>query len=509
MRLHNLGWAVGVRIPREASPAFHVCRYPVPAPTVELGRMVVPRFVLEPWDRGALAVASLQLPQEFAATTFILPPKEIAGAAVDPRWVEADGLPIAIPAEVEAVRRFQREWRMAPLRTPSSLGVAFPTDVIKRVGWAVICRARPSEVIEALAGLALKLECDPVDCQQAVAQMMELPPAVRHRVVATSAGGDALLAPRCVRWLLCELAAADHDDLAAARRWSPPVNGDADLMARSWFRCLRSDSRPTTGELLSAIWLLHEDYHGCEPTSNETVDLLAMVSAVSFDARSPGTWADTLDRWLAIWSVPDAHPTVQQAQRKPSAVRSLFEQQVGSPPTEWLAGIWLLQMRWLHSVLHSEMPPTDRTSLLNCDLDGDAVSLTGAFESALDQWLVGSIEEIGRAARNEAGNAYSGLGSLPQTDLLALRNSPLLALPGGRLFPISLELIAERATQVHRWAFSQPLGGARAANHPIGPLFEAWVHDQLSRLARNHTVLHETDLAAVTTASRRADAVPL
>lgn len=144
--------------------------------------------------------------------------------------------------------------------------------------------------------------------------------------------------------------------------------------------------------------------------------------------------------------------------------------------------------------------PITLNELLRFQLGTDIVELSDEFARALRTHLITGVERFAADVRARATN-YGGLGSLPQTDSLACRNHPIIELPGGIVVPISLNLIAERSSVLHRWLLNT--NGARKVNGPIGYMFEAYVDDLVSsRVSRTHRVLSEAEIAAVVQGSR-------
>jgi hypothetical protein len=226
-----------------------------------------------------------------------------------------------------------------------------------------------------------------------------------------------------------------------------------------------------------------------------------MTTALGFRFLNPGSWLRSLDRWLAIWSIDDQHPAVADAALKPSELRAIYGENLGIDVPSWLAGVWLVCSRWWLSLDGTCPigPPPD--GVFRLPLDGDVIEAGDSFRSAFCRHLSGTIAEFRSQAVREAGDAYSGLGSLNQGDSIACRNVPVIELDDGALVPLSLELLADRATLLHR----QLLGGRTQAAGAVGSLFEAHVTNVLERLRSRHIVVTEGELKAASPTGQRCD----
>jgi hypothetical protein len=128
---------------------------------------------------------------------------------------------------------------------------------------------------------------------------------------------------------------------------------------------------------------------------------------------------------------------------------------------------------------------------------------TADFVTAFRRHSIATVSQFTDAIRREAADTYSGLGSLPQTDSVACRNHPVVELSDGSVIPLSVELVAEPATSLHRLL----LGTRSKATSAFGRIFEAYVADQLDLLRRRHLVVSEAERTGVLGQSRRCDAL--
>jgi hypothetical protein len=163
-------------------------------------------------------------------------------------------------------------------------------------------------------------------------------------------------------------------------------------------------------------------------------------------------------------------------------------------------------VRWferLHGTGPTRIAPAE---LFTSYLDGDRIELSTDFTEAFERELVSDLTTLGAELRN--ANSYAGIGSLPQTDLVACRNNPVLRLADGSLVPMSLELVADRAAVLWRFRLSPSLGGARSGIAALGHQFEAYITDVLTqRTGSHHRVLSEADITSVLGGATRCDQV--
>jgi hypothetical protein len=128
--------------------------------------------------------------------------------------------------------------------------------------------------------------------------------------------------------------------------------------------------------------------------------------------------------------------------------------------------------------------------------DGTVPEMSAQFVETFERELVTGLDHFGQSIRG--ADAYRGIGSLQRTDPLAIRNRPVLRLSDGSVVPLSIGLVADRATALWRFCLPDALKGVRSGMAAMGYPFEAYVSDLLSdHIGPNHTVLTEQQLAAV------------
>jgi len=493
-----------VGLPKHRGPAVHVCRYPAPAPRQPSAFMVLPYPKPDPWRIGALAAEELLLPEGLTGRRLPLLPSSVAGLCA--LWDEHPQSPFLVPLSVVHERRVDREWRAGVLVTPSSVGVPADSGTLANVAWAVLCRVDRTVLMAVLAQLSClsdRFRWDAEHSERVVRAMQPLPPLVRGRLLAAAKGGQALLHPRCVQWVLREMAVVPEDERQRRARWLPAGLDDASLNGRGWFRCLRGGSPPGLDEVLLAVWMLHEAFVGAEPDGEGPGWLMSMTTALSYRFDAPGSWMHTLDRWMAIWSVDDNHPAVASSALTPSQVRTLYESKLGVDIVSWLAGVWAICMRWWLQLDGGRPVVIYPEDLFSPPLDSALLMLSRPFRTAFRSHAIGTIDEFRNEAMKEAGGRYAGLGTLPQGDSLACRNYPVLEMPDGTLIPVSIELVADRATVLHKLRLDR----RSAAISACGKMFEAYVTDQIDRLRKRHLVASETEITSILGHLSRCDAV--
>ena len=498
---------VVVGLPSMDGPAFHICQFPVPAPldVFERIRVLYPRR--DSWAPGAFIaeLPGLLLPEGFIGGTVLLPPLDVYdGLCV--LWAEDPQSPLLVPISTLVEVRTDREWGVLRMATPASVGVV-SADTLADVAWAVLCRVEKELTFRVLAELSCLVDryrSDPTFLQGA-ARAMQAPPAIRGRLRAAARSGCPLFHPRGVRWVLSELMAATDDERDQRASWRPDGHDDVSLIARAWFRSLRGDQVPGADEVLLATWLLQGIFRGADTELLDADRLLGAVASMGFGNSHGGAWWPRLERALSMWTISDDHPAVEDAALAPSALRTKYGQELGVPAEQWLAGNWALCIRWW---LGMEPVPThpvtsDPAELFRFPMENAPNVFTDDFVRAFRQHSIASLPEFIDALRRNAGDRYTGLGALPQSDSLACRNHPVVELSDGRVLPLSVELVAERATSLHRLL----LGSRGSAATSFGRMFEAYVADQLDLLREQHLVVTEAELTAIVGQSKRCDAL--
>ncbi|MEX0664748.1 MAG: hypothetical protein WD598_08255 [Acidimicrobiia bacterium] len=499
---------VRVALPTYQGPALHICRFPVPAPNDMVDSIQVPFDESPPWLTGAFARLRMLLPQGMQAQKFFLLPQDI-GAGINPLWIEDPDVPLLIPADEARDRRLRNEWRMKLLCTPSSIGCAYDFSVRQRVAWSVLCRAPVHQLIELLANLSVLVDRYGLDprLQAHIVGKMDPPPLIRDRLRAEGGAGHLIYHPRGVLWILREMLAVSDEQRLGFATWTADAQDDASLLGRAWFNCLSADSAPAVDEILLACWMLHEDFHGADQQEPTVDRILGFITALGFRFHTGSPWLAMLERWLTIWSTKDDHPSVADSAAKPSQLRHAFASALHVSIEGWLAGVWLMCIRWwIASEIGSTTGPA-LTDPFECDVEGENVQLAEAFRTAFRTNCVATIEDLQGAVRKEIGAQYGGLGTLPQTDSLALRNRPVIELADGRLMPLTIQLTAERAVDLYKFVLPSEFGGVQPLLGFVGKMFEAYTLDLIERVTDRHVVVGADAIGNILGNTRHCDAL--
>jgi hypothetical protein len=483
-----------------------VSRFLPPAFERSLQGLWVAHARRDPWDRFALPVEVLSLPEKWKAAECWLAPRAASPGTIERLWVEAAESPLLIPAGRD-LRDVLRVWRIEFFASPRSAGLHFDASVLADVAWTVLARAGRELAIPDLALVATSIEelRYRADSPEDNVDVLGLPEPIRNRLLSAARAGQRILFPRALQWVIRELAAAPAEEIAAWRRRVFDADDERGLLALAFFPSLSTGRPPPTHETLLAAWFLQETFQTEEEEASD--DLLSMTTVLSFGSRPGGSWARWLERWRAVWSVEDCHNSVAAATPPPSRIRALFKEAVGVSPTEWFSAIWFICARWHLGVEGETSLPSTVDEVHVIRTGNGLVSFSPAFRKAFDAHVVASITEFGAAARAEAGSSYAGLGSLPQRDSVACRNHPVLRTACGQVVPLSLDLLAERAASLHRFVLKNPLRGARNVNQTIGLMYEAYLTDVLRQLEPRVAVVDAPQIAAVLKEGQNCDVV--
>lgn len=505
----NQSPGIQVRLAVAQRRALHVCHYPVEAPLPWERAIWLPAPLTDDIGPGVTGEHLLLLPVPVKGMTWpILPPE------IDPTltglWVDMEDMPLSIPLLVDQWYRFEQNWRTKTVFTPWSVGHAFGEKAHATVGWAVLARIPRHQLMAILALLSCVFECRGTDRQflESYVQQMGLPPLYRNKLLGAAQGGQPVLDPKSLRWILTEIAVADETELQQRAVWRPVRGSDEELLVRAVMPILLTDSPPGWSHLRMALWLLGDSFHGADRPLSTNEDILSGVTALGLAAAQSGGWLPILERWTDIWSIPDSHRAVQSSTAPPSAIRAAYGTALGIDPVQWLAGMSFIGLRWWMSFQPDALArgvtlPMNIDQVLRFQLGSDAIQLSAEFGNVVRTHLVAGMEQFADDVRSRAPD-YVGLGTLPQTDSLACRNHPILEMPNGVLVPISLHLMAERSSVLHRWLLNTH--GARRVNGPVGYMFEAYIDDLVSAKAgASHRVLSEAEITAVLGDSCRCD----
>ena len=495
--------AIKVAMPGQAAPAIHICRYPVPAPTPVFHAIGVPDAPIAANQRGALAGSTLLLPEGYVGRRWPLIPRTI-DTTTSALWTHQPHSPLLLPLHVVQDVGIDAEWQMKVFTTPTSIGLPWSADVLADVGWAVLCRLPRNVAARWLAELAFFIDAQPTEPSTwpHIADLVAPPPALAGPLRAGVQGGNPIMHPRGVLWILRELLAVSDAERSERSAWLPDGLDERSVLGESWFSCLCDDEAPTFNQALLAVWLLHESYHGANFDGVDTDSFLSATTELAYRFPRADAWDARLERWLSIWSTSDHHPSVVDSPITPSELRRRFRDQVGLPIEQWLAGNWAMCFRWRASFGQPRPIGVDASELFQFPLEGDPVEFSDEFVHAFRSTAVRTVDQLADEVRREARSTYTGLGSLNQADSLACRNHPVLQFPDGTFYPLSIQLVADRACSLEwlQW------GGRSTAAISIGQCFEAAVADELISLnAHDHRFVAEADLASVSDGQSRCD----
>ena len=112
--------------------------------------------------------------------------------------------------------------------------------------------------------------------------------------------------PTVLMWISREVSAASEAELCAMREQNFVDGSPEAILWRAWFSGIRCNGEAPLGELLVAIWMLHEEAGDLDESS----DIAAQIAASTFGARGYGSWLLTARSWLSIWDCDDDHPVL-------------------------------------------------------------------------------------------------------------------------------------------------------------------------------------------------------
>lgn len=467
-----------------ARPTFDVIELPRPA---------------HPDASREIAIANLLLPERFAPTL----PEAMSGGfdtTTAGLWrPHRSGL--SVPVTVADELEWREAWRAQTYVTPSSIGLDVGAERAEAVAWAALSLMPLDRVAYYVAGLASR--CEPVGApaHRQLAARMTLPeqlgPAVRGAV-----GTDGVLFDsRCLRWVVCELAAAR----ALPTPPRPPLDSEGEALLRWWFPMART-GLAVSPEVLRALFLLHDGYEvgGRIVAPEDHHDLvLALTSAYSHGIRFHSTPDDRLARWHQLWTLDDGHPLLSGLARgtvPPSRFRQIFRARTGLDVDDWFVVCTMLTLVHRARMGGVDTAPVDRL------LHALPTELVRRVTSELRFWLSTDLRQLGRAVARSP--SYAGLGTVPRhtTDVLAAR--PLLRARSGELMPLGLGLLTDRISALPMTVTLGVLGPRRRdVRSHLGPMVEARTHDLLQPLEGRHWVINDLVLSQLFAREPHADAV--
>jgi hypothetical protein len=398
--------------------------------------------------------------------------------------------------------------------TPRALGLAFDEADLAAVAWAALARCPIHDLVEVLAALAFRADilgpAGEPEC--ALAELLDLPDYLQARLGAEVRNGSPLLDPRCLRWIIRELAAAQVTEQAAARSQWQPVTLAHQAIARVLFPITLEAGAtvPPFKEVLRAVWLLHERFQLGDDTVADADQPLSMVAAYTYGVHRSAGMLRFLDRARRLLEVEDAHPAVARFSPPPSALRDAFTRQTRLTTTEWVYGAAVVAVRYVVWVANGRPHVATMDQLMEAELP---VRLSARFRRLVERELVTNLHQLGRAVLAEArrsGGAYKGLGSMPKHDSRIMRDRPLLRASNGQLHPLGFGLLLDRIVDLPRYVVERSgrVGGDRLLRNILGHMFEAYASDRIVELPGRHQILTEQEITAVLGPhARRGDAV--
>jgi hypothetical protein len=399
--------------------------------------------------------------------------------------------------------------------TPRALGLPFEAADLAAVAWAALARCPAHQLVRVLAGLAFRADVlgPGSDLERALAELLELPGDLQPRLRGAVSTGSPLLDPRCLRWIIRELAAAQVAGQAAGRsRWEPAILAH-EAIARVLFPVtLQANSSAFPfQEVLRAVWLLHEGFQLGDDTTAEADRPMSLVAAYTYGVQQSGGMLRFLDRGRRLLEVDDAHPAVARFSPPPSALREEFTRQTGLTTTQWVHGAAAVAVRYFLWVANARPHLATLDQLMEVELP---VRLSASFRNLVDRELVTTLDDLGHAVlaelRRGGGVVYAGLGSVPKHDSRAMRDRPVLRGGDGLLHPLGFGLLLDRIVDLPRYVVERSgrVGGDRLLRNVLGHAFEAYASDRIVELRGRHQVLTEHQLTAVLGPhARRGDAV--
>jgi hypothetical protein len=407
--------------------------------------------------------------------------------------------------------------RSFPVRcnlTPGLLGLPFDLADLDAVAWALLRRCPLSALVEVLAGLAFGVDIlgSPGLLDRAVAELLGLPGELQARLRGAVHHGSPLLDPRCVRWIIRELAAAKATrQNARPEPWEPATLAQ-EVIARLLFPITLGTGgvRRRFEEVLRAVWVLHEGFELGDDTTAEADRAMSMVAAYTFGVHRSAGMLRFLDRGRRLLEVDDTHPAVAGFAPLPSTLREAFTRETGLTTSQWVHGAAILAVRYFNWVATNRPHQVTLEHLMELELP---VRLSAGFRALVERELVTTVDELGHAVLDEMGRsgvAYAGLGSTPQHDSRAMRDRPLLRSDNGYLHPTGFGLLLDRIVDLPRYVVqrSGTLGGERLVRNILGHMFEGYVTDRIAEIRGRHQVVTEQDITTVLGwQAKRGDAI--
>lgn len=492
-------WAVELPAPQPV-PAIHVVRRPITEPRSAAG----PTFRLprppHPNPHTDFVRSQLLLPKGRLADPEIFDMK--LGGGLDVLWMFDGEAGFFLSS---AAREGREKHRLLPailMATPAEVGIAISPEILRDISWRVLCRADPEHVIRVAASLSCFAEVwfGRPEFAMRSARFVGCPTPIEARLLAETSIGRPLFDPRCLRWVITDIAAA-----VASDAWEAPYfdrKSDHEYAERVLFSGVASDTWvPNDRDVARALWFLHADFRFTPfGTDIDPADLdpLSLLTALGSTTAHPLTWMERIDRWLAMWRTEDSDPCIASAPIRPSEIRGEFRRLLGVEIEGWLSGVMLLSCVVVRNAMFRLRLPLFQSLADFASVDRGP-RLSTNFVAALERGAVSTVRELGTAAIAES-STFAGLGSLSRQDTNALRNAPIIQFDGGNIAISSVDLLATRAAKLplHFQSLDPNTGlQFRQVSATAGHLFEGHVGRLLSRLPSSVRVIGPAEIASV------------
>ena len=474
--------------------------------------VIVPPFEPAAFEPGALARAGLELPIPLEAVHFALPKAIEEGFGS--LWKTCPVVGLDLPIEAAREAWFRKYSAVDTFVSPSSIGVQVSPEALSQTAWWILVQGNAEAVPSFLLDVSFRLDVTGADNELNVrfAELISRRWKVGVGLVNAARVGRVWMNPRCLRWIVRELAAA----LAAARHGSPAalrLGVEAQLFANMFFGHVVEGGTVDHADVLAACWLLHEQFHGMSERQGigDPFDPLSAMSALGFSTPGRLRMIERLATWSAIWRMPDDHRSAAQNRwngTPPSALRAAFEESTGISVHRWLGLTLAVALpRWVEADERSlRSSPLSRSSLTAlCAGDATAAQHLAALMVAE---LGTTFEQLGDTVL-AANPAYTGFGSTSQTEASALHERPLVEFSDGSWSISSPEAYAARAVGVPRTVIERTnkMGDRRRLGGVIGRMFEAHGWDVLDRLNQSHLVVTGDRIDELAGGGARGDAI--
>jgi hypothetical protein len=508
-----------VEIPRPPDYGFVVARSVQAAPTslprpraLSGGHLVIPRAP-HPDPVWEAALLTMLVPASIVPSDPVFLPAGPTGRLELP-WRQDPDTGLLLSDHTLRELWLDRSYEVCCNLTPGEVGPLFVDVDTEAIAWAVLQRCPVQPLVALLAGLAFRSDIQgwagPLD--QAAAALLDLPGELQARVRSTVCGGRPIVDPRCLRWIIRELAAA-----TVMGRWSAPPSFEPtslahEVVTRLLFPATLQAGRaiPPVNEVVRAVWLLHESFTLGQEATDELDRVMSILATYTFGLHQATGMLRFLDRGRRVLAVEDTHPAVADAPRPPSSLRAAFAQATGLTTDQWMRGGTVVAVRYLTWVANLRPHVATLDQLMELELP---VRLSGRFRALVGQELLTTVAELGEAVLTEMAKRrirYTGVGSTPKEDSRAMRDRPLLLLDDGNIHPLGFGLLLDRIVDLPRFVVerSRTLGGDSVLRSMLGHQFEAVVTDRIANTRDRHQILTEQQITQVLGAqTKRGDAI--